>query len=139
MGFPLLDVIGIGAKLIDKIIPDKGAAAEAKLKLLELQQTGELAQLTAETDLAKGQQDINKVEAASSSIFVAGWRPALGWVCASIFAANYIGEPILAWLSPLLSLPPPPRLDMGEVYPVLLGMLGLGGLRTAEKMKGVAA
>jgi len=132
----ILDFLNFGTKLIDRLIPDKAAKAEAQLKLLELQQTGELAQLTAETDLAKGQQEINKVEAASTNLFVSGWRPFIGWACGAIFVCNYIGVPLLAWLSGYFNIPPPPRLDIGEVLPVMLGMLGLGGLRTAEKIKG---
>lgn len=137
MGFPLAAVLDIGTKLIDRVIPDKEKQAEAKLRLLELQQQGELAVLVAETDLAKGQLEINKVEAAHGNLFVAGWRPAMGWTCVAIFLANFVGVPLLAWVSPLLTLPPPPRLDIGEVMPVLLGMLGLGALRTTEKVKGV--
>ena len=69
-------LIGPIARLIDKIIPDPQAAADAKLKMLELAQTGELAVLQAETQLAQGQIDVNKVEAASDSLFKSGWRPA---------------------------------------------------------------
>ena len=139
MTFPLAGVLDLGAKLIDRLIPDKEKQAEAKLKLLELQQSGALAELTAETELAKGQLDINKTEAASASLFVSGWRPGLGWCCVAIFFANYIAVPMLAWAGGIWHLPAPSRLDIGEVMPVLLGMLGLGSLRTAEKLKGVAA
>lgn len=125
-------------KIIDKVLPDAGAKDAAKLKLLELAQAGELAELSATVEMSKAQNEVNKTEAASNSLFVSGWRPAVGWCCVGIFACNYIGVPMLAWLSPLVDLPPPPRLDIGEVLPVLLGMLGLGGLRTAEKMKGVS-
>lgn len=138
MGFPLLDLLGIGSKLIDKLIPDPQAKAAAQLELAKLAQTGELAQLASETQLAQGQIDINKVEAASDKLFVSGWRPAMGWCCVAIFASNYIGVPLLAWVSPLIHVPAPPRLDMGEVLPVLFGMLGLGTLRTVDKVKGVA-
>jgi hypothetical protein len=137
MAFPLLDVLGIGAKLIDKLIPDPGAKAAAHLELAKLAQSGELAVMAADTQLAQGQLDINKIEAASPSLFVSGWRPAMGWCCVAIFAANYVGVPILAWTSGIYHWPSPPRLDIGEVIPVLLGMLGLGALRTTEKVKGV--
>lgn len=138
MGLPLLDILGIGTKLIDKLIPDKAAADKAKLDLLTMQQNGSLEELHADTQLAQGQIDVDKIEAASPHLFVSGWRPFLGWTCGAIFVANYIGTPLLAWLSPAIGLPAPPRLDIGEVLPVLLGMLGLGGLRTAEKIKNVA-
>lgn len=125
-------------KIIDRVLPDKEAKAAATLELAKLAQTGELAVLASETELAKGQLEINKVEAGSSNWFVAGWRPFLGWACGLIFVANYIGNPLLAWLSPLLAIPAPPRLDVAEIMPVLLSMLGIGGYRTIEKIKGVA-
>lgn len=136
MAIPFIDLFQVGAKLIDKLIPDKAAAAEAQFKLAQLAQNGELAQLAADTQLAQGQVDINKIEAASTNIFVSGWRPAIGWICGLVFFSNYIGVPLLAWLSPLLDIPPPPRLDIGEILPVLLGMLGLGAQRSYDKKNG---
>lgn len=135
MGLPLTGILQTGLEIIKKIIPDKTAQAEASYKLLELHQRGELAELDADLKMATGQMEINKAEAANPNLFVAGWRPAMGWTCVAIFFANYIGSPFLAWLSPLLEIPPPPRLDIGEVLPVLLGMLGLGTLRTTEFLK----
>lgn len=127
-----------GSKIIDKIFPDPAQKLAAQTALLQLEQTGQLAQLDSDTKIALAQSDINKVEAGSASLFVSGARPAMLWCCVAIFACNYIGVPFLAWISPLISLPPPPRLDIGEVLPVLLGMLGLGGYRTYEKLKGVS-
>lgn len=138
MAFPLTEILGIGAKIIDRVLPDKEKAAEAKLKLLELQQSGELAVLAAETDLAKGQQEINKVEAANSSIFVSGWRPFIGWTCGGGLAYQFILRPLMIWVSGMFEFEPPPPLEMDTLVTLLLGMLGLGGLRTAEKIKGVA-
>lgn len=132
-------LIPILGTVLDKILPDPKAAAEAKIKVMEMAQQGELAVLAADTDLAKGQLEINKVEAASSSLFIGGWRPAVGWVCAAAFAWNFIGLPIAmfiaAYMGKSLQLAPA---DMGEMLPVLLGMLGLGSLRSFEKSKGVA-
>ena len=132
-------LIPILGTVLDKILPDTKAAAEAKIKVMEMAQQGELAVLAADTDLAKGQLEINKVEAASSSLFIGGWRPAVGWVCAAAFAWNFIGLPIAmfiaAYMGKSLQLAPA---DMGEMLPVLLGMLGLGSLRSFEKSKGVA-
>ncbi len=121
--------------LLDKLIPDKEANAKAKLALLEMQQRGELAEL----ELVKAQIGVNAVEAASPSVFVAGWRPAIGWVIVAALASNFLAVPLLGWLSPLIEIPPPPRLEIAELYPILLGMLGLGSLRSFEKTKGVAA
>lgn len=134
----LSEVFNLGSKILDKLFPDPAQKQAAQIELMRLEQSGQLAILDSETRLALGQQDINKVEAGNASLFVSGWRPAIGWVCVAIFFSNYIGVPLLAWLSPVFHIPPPPRLDIGEVLPVLLGMLGLGGLRTAEKIKGVS-
>ena len=78
---PISAVLEIGGKLIDKLIPDPVAKAQAQLELVKLQQSGELAVLTADTQLATGQLEVNKIEAASSNIFVSGWRPFIGWIC----------------------------------------------------------
>lgn len=132
----LLPLLG---NVLDRVLPDKQAAAEAKLKLLEMEQAGQFKSLDTEVAIAKAQTDVNAVEAASSSLFVSGWRPAVGWVCVAVLACNFIGVPLLAWLSTTYNIPPPPRLEMAELFQLLLGMLGLGGLRTAEKLRGVAA
>lgn len=125
--------------LLDKLIPDPKAADEAKLKMLQMIQTGELAQLTADTDLAKGQISVNQVEATSSSIFVAGWRPFIGWMAGFTIGFKYIFGPLLTMFAQLVGHPIElPVLDASELWPVLIGMLGLGGMRTVEKVKGVA-
>ena len=99
----------------------------------------ERAQLAAAVQLVQGQMDINKAEAASPSVFVAGWRPFIGWVCGGACAWNWIGLPVAkfacAFAGHPLDLTPA---DLSEMLPLLLGMLGLGGLRTFEKVKGVA-
>lgn len=133
---PIIDgVLGLGTALIERIFPDKIKQDEAKLKLLELQQTGELAVLTATTQLALKQGDINVEEAKSESLFKSGWRPGLGWVCVCSFAAKYVGGPLLfvvaQYTGHLITLPP---IDMTEMLPILIGMLGLGSLRTYEKV-----
>lgn len=124
--------------LIGKLIPDPQAAAAAKLQMLEMAQKGELAQLDADLRLATGQQEVNKVEAASGSLFVAGWRPFIGWVCGAAFAFKFIGGPLAVVLMAMIGHPIIlPEFDFTEMSTVLLGMLGLGGLRTVEKIKGV--
>ena len=127
----MADITGIGSiadlanTVIAKIWPDKTEA--------------EKQQLAAAVMVIQGQIDINKAEAASPSIFVSGWRPFVGWVCGSACAWNWIGLPIakagllLAGVS--LSISPA---DISEMMPILMGMLGLGGLRTIEKIKGAA-
>lgn len=125
--------------LLDKILPDKGSADAAKLELLKMAQTGELAQLQATTDLAKGQLEVNKVEAASSSLFVAGWRPFVGWICATAIGFKYIGGPLLVMICAAAGVDIDlPDIDTADLWPLLAGLLGLGGLRTIEKVKGAA-
>lgn len=126
--------------IVDKIIPDPQAKAEAQLKILQMQQTGELKQLEADVALAQGQVDINKIEAASDSLFKSGWRPAVGWVCVAAFAAKFIGGPFLFVLAQFIPDMKPvvlPPIDMTEMLPLLVGMLGLGSLRSWDKKNGV--
>jgi hypothetical protein len=125
--------------LLDRILPDKGAAAEAKIKVMELAQTGELAYLDADLKAATAQLEVNKVEAASASLFVSGWRPFIGWTGGMALVYQFIGRPLLAWGSAAKGWPVPPELDMGDLITIVGGMLGLSGMRTAEKFKGVAS
>ena len=132
-------LLPFASELIKKLFPDPAMQADANLKLLQLAQTGELAALAAETTLAQGQNEVNKVEAASSRLFVAGWRPFVGWICAAALGFQYIGRPLLAMGASMAGVPVDmPAIEAGELLPLLLGMLGLGGLRTVEKVKGVA-
>ena len=124
---------------INRIWPDPAMQAEANLKLALMVQNGELAQLAADTDLAKGQLEVNKVEAAHSSLLVSGWRPAIGWTCAAAFAYKFVLAPAGAFAMAATGNPIDlPVLDFTEMSTILLGMLGLGGMRTLEKVKGVA-
>lgn len=91
----------------------------------------------AKIDLA--QLDINKTEAGHRSVFVAGWRPFIGWSCGIALCYSYVVQPILVFiLAQTGYLVELPRMDLGEMMPVLMGMLGLGGLRTFEKFKKVS-
>jgi hypothetical protein len=131
-------VLSLLTGVIDRIWPDPAQANAAKLELLKMQQTGDLARLTAATGMVQGQLDTNKAEAASASVFVAGWRPAIGWVCAAALAFQYLGRPIVsAALGASGHVVVIPGLD-DSLWQLLLGMLGLGALRTAEKVRGVA-
>lgn len=98
----------------------------------------ERAQLAAAVQLVQGQLDINKAEAASTSVWTSGWRPAIGWVCAAALAAQYIARPMLQWAGVLTGheWPVLPGID-DNLWQLMLGMLGLGGLRTFERVKGV--
>lgn len=123
--------------LLDKIIPDPAAAADAKLKALELAQRGELAALDADLRLMLAQADINKAE-ASTDLFRGGWRPACGWVCAAGLAYTFLLRPVLPWLASLAGadVQAMPEIDTDTLMVLLTGMLGLGGLRTVERIKG---
>lgn len=139
MAFPLLALLPVVEKVFDKIFPDKEKAAEAKMEMFKLQQAGELAVLDKEAQIILAQLEVNKTEAASSSLFVSGWRPFVGWVCGSGLAFQFLIAPLATWIATLAGHPVEfPSLDMGTLMTLLAGMLGLGGLRTYEKEKGVA-
>jgi hypothetical protein len=140
---PLLlgPLLKIGEELIDRFFPDPQAANAAKLELLKMQQTGELAQLAFDSDLAKGQLAVNAAEAASGNMFVAGWRPAVGWLCALGLGYEFLLCPLLPWIMTILLGKPVavlPDLPSETLMTLLFGMLGLGSLRTVEKVKGKA-
>jgi len=130
---PISALLNIGNTLIQRIFPDPAQAAQAQLALLKMQQDGDLAAIS-------GQMDINKVEAASSSIFVSGWRPFCGWICG--FGLGYVAiiEPIARLVATLVGYTGAfPQIDTTLTMQVLLGMLGMGGLRSLDKAKGVAS
>lgn len=136
-----LDITGVGTAvtgikdILGMFFPDRTEEEKAKMvqafQMVQLQQQADQAQI-----------DVNKIEAASTSIFVSGWRPFIGWVCGSACAWNWIGisilKTILAVFAVKLAIDIQPA-SLTEMMPVLLGLLGLGGLRTIEKMNGVAA
>lgn len=100
----------------------------------------EKAQLAASLALIQAQTDTNKVEASNPSVFVSGWRPFIGWVCGVACAWNWLGLPVALFVNAALGRPPLAMApaDISQMWPVLIGMLGLGGLRTYEKQQGVA-
>ena len=124
--FGVGEVAGLANTVINKLWPDKTEQ--------------EKQELAAAVMVVQGQIDTNKEEAKSPSVFVSGWRPFIGWVCGMACAWNWIGLKvalfIAAYLGKNLNITPA---DITEMMPVLLGMLGLGGMRTVEKIQGVAA
>jgi len=134
-------VSGVAGKLIDRLWPDPTQAAAAKLELLKMEQTGELAQLASTTDLLKGQLDINKAEAGNSNVFGAGWRPFIGWAGGVGFAVQFALIPLVGYGYSLFGHPAPPELQLNPMLmDILFGILGLNiGVRTYEKTKGVAS
>lgn len=131
-------LIEAGLKVLDKVLPDPQAKAAAQLELLKLQQTGELKQLEADLQLALAQARVNEEEAKSGDPFRAGWRPAAGWVCVAGLAYQFLVQPLVAWGSSVQGWPVPPVLELGDLYGLLFGMLGLGAYRTFEKARGKA-
>lgn len=136
---PLLlsGIFDLGKGLIDRLFPDPAAKAAAQLDLLRMEQTGALAQLAAETDLAKLQIQTNIEEAKSTNWFVAGWRPAIGWVCGAGLAYAALIEPFArfaakVWFGYTGDFP---IIDTDLTLQILMGMLGLGAMRSVEKVK----
>lgn len=128
----------IASQVIERVWPDPVQQAEAQRKLLEMQQTGELARLTAETELAKGQLEINKVEASSGITWVSGWRPFVGWIGGAAFGYAAIAEPIMRFVAAMYGYKGAyPAIDTSLTMQVLFGILGLGAMRTYEKKNGV--
>ncbi len=100
-----------------------------------------LEQLAIEADMVaqQGQMEINLAEAKSTSLFVAGWRPFIGWVCGLAIGWHFVIHPMVIW-GMSIWLPEqklPPALELGDLYPVVISMLGLGVYRTYEKARGV--
>ena len=127
------------SKVVDLVIPDPNKAAEAKLKAAEMAQKGELAVLDAELKLAMGQLEINKEEAKNPSLWVSGWRPFVGWVGASGLAYAAILEPLARFVATLSGYTGAfPLLDTTITMQILFAILGVGGLRSFDKVKGVA-
>ena len=134
-----LDFLPTIAKIIDKLIPDPQAKAQAQLDLLKLQQAGEFKELDAELALKLEQIKVNALEAQSPDLFRGGWRPFVGWVCGTGLAVQFLVAPLATWAAALYGHAVAfPSLDMGTLLTLLGGLLGLGTLRTTEKIKGVA-
>ena len=128
----LTNLIGPATQLLDKFIEDKDQKAALAHEI------STMAERHAQ-ELAKGQIEVNKMEAASSSMFVAGWRPAVGWICALGFASNFILIPMANFALALATIEVQiPMIDTSQMMPVLMGMLGLGTLRTVEKVRKVS-
>lgn len=125
-------LIGPVTGILDKFVEDKDAKAKMAHEIATMAEK-------AAHDAAMAQVEVNKAEAQHRSIFVAGWRPFVGWVCGVALAYHFVLAPLVVFIIPLLGydLPELPKFDMGSLMTVLMGMLGLGGLRTVEKAKGL--
>ena len=126
--FGIDDAIAAGLQVLDKFIPDPEAKAKAETELRE-----SLMQWD------QGQMKVNEAEAGNASIFVSGWRPFVGWTCGVAFAYHYVLQPVALFVAALFGKTVVlPAFAMESLLTVLLGLLGLGGMRTYEKFKGVA-
>jgi hypothetical protein len=123
-----------GLEIIDKVVPDADAKRRA-------QEAWQLRVLEIAAQEATQQSQTNTVEASHPSLFTSGWRPAVGWVCAFSFAWICFGQPLFSWTYVLVTKQPAPVVELPTemLMTTLLGMLGLGTLRTLEKIKSVAA
>lgn len=120
------------SNILDKVVEDKDQKARLAHEIATM------AERHAQ-ELAKGQIDINKEEAKSRNIFIAGWRPFVGWTCGLALFWHFLGLPVTLFVTGWFNLqhPPLPEFDMNSLMTVLLGMLGLGGMRSFEKFKGL--
>ena len=125
-------LIGPVSSILDKVIPDKDLRERLSHEIATMSEKHAQAQVMA-------QIEVNKIEAASSSVFVSGWRPAIGWICAMGMAGNFL---IIPFANMALELSKTgvtiPMIALSEMMPVLMGMLGLGAMRTVEKVKAVS-
>lgn len=141
MAFPLLTLIPLVEKLLDRVIPDPVKSAEAKLKLAELAAKGESEELSALVAMTAAQTEILKIDAASDSFFQKGWRPMAAWTCVIVGFIYPLVRVVVPWVlqvSGVEGIPELPALDSGEMIAMLTGMLGLGTMRSIERQKGKA-
>lgn len=135
---PILDILApIIGKVLD-YIPDPSKKAEAQLKIQTELDANSQAILSALTAVDKAQAETNTEEAKSLNLFVAGARPFIMWVCGASFAWVFVLQPMIAFVLTAVGHPVAlPTMDMSQMMPVLLGTLGLGGMRSWEKAQGV--
>ena len=133
---PLTAGLNFLSGIIDKVFPDKDKADQVKLEMFKLQQQGGMQEVQNAFQIALQQIAVNLADAQSGKWWQQ-WRPFIGWVCGAAFAYNYVVMPFLVWFVALFvpDAPAMPALDMSELTTLLFGMLGLGAMRTIEKVK----
>lgn len=139
MAFPILGVLGAIVPIIERLWPDPQKAAEAKLEMFKMEREGAFKEISMQLQNDLAQLAVNKEE-STAGVFRGGWRPFVGWVCGTSLAYNYIVLPLGTWVAMVIygyagAFPPP--IDFSVMAPILLGMLGLGYLRTDEKKAGL--
>lgn len=126
-----LSVVSPIVERVLDFIPNPAEKAKAQMEIQNQLMSAAIAE-------SQGQLEINKVEAASSSLFVSGWRPAIGWVCAFGFAWQFAVIPLASWVMVVSGVTTTlPNIDTESLYSLTMGMLGMGALRSFEKWKGV--
>jgi hypothetical protein len=125
------DIIKEVGETVRQAIPDADKRLDVETRLAELADQA----AARETELLMGQLEVNKVEAASSSLFVAGWRPFIGWTCGGALAYTWVLAPMMKVVFRLTELP---IIDPSQIFPIVTAMLGVAGMRTYEKVKRVA-
>jgi hypothetical protein len=143
---PISALFEVGKTAIDRIWPDPIRRAEELRKLEDLKQKGDMAQLGAHVQIMTGQMAVNAKEAQHKSVFVAGWRPFIGWIGGFALGYQFIFYPLLLWLWAIAAIifdipdgvKPPPVLDGAELYTIIVGMLGIGAMRSFDKKNGTA-
>ncbi len=128
LAYPLLE---LGSKLIDRFFPDETKKAEAQLELMKMAEQRDF-QLILE------QINVNKAEAQNPNLFVSGWRPGAGWTCVAALAYTFVLQPLLSWASLTHGWQAPPSINSDDLLYLLGALLGIGGFRSYEKIKGVA-
>lgn len=138
--YPITALLDIGRTALDKFVANPQAKAEALFKLQELAAKQDSEQLQAEVQRIMGQIEINKIEAASEDKFTKRPRPFIMWVCGISLAYSFLIEPFMRFIAQVIFhySGPFPVLQMGELTTILMGLLGLGAMRTLEKVKGVS-
>lgn len=141
MAFPIVAVMGAISSILDHVIPDPQKAAEAKIKLAELAAKGESEELAALVQMTQAQTEILKIDAASTSMFQKGWRPLAGWAAvigAVIYPIVRVLVPWVLSVAGVEGVPELPPLDTGEIMAMLGGLLGLGTMRSVERINSKA-
>ncbi len=134
--FGLDDIIGEGMKIIDKFIPDPQAKMNAQIEMMKITQADKFKEIDAALQEQQMQADINKQEAINESVFVSGWRPFIGWICGAAFGLQFVVFPVSVFALGFFKITTAmPVLPMEALMTVLLGMLGLGGMRSWEKVQ----
>jgi hypothetical protein len=130
---PITAILNLGNTVLDRVLPDKAQNDAAKAQLLSLQLQGQFAEQIS-------QLQVDQAEAGSKSVFVAGWRPFVGWACGAAFVYAFVVQPcaqfVLVAFHSSFDVSRLPQLNLDQMLPVLLGMLGLGALRSYDKSNG---